>query len=190
MRLIVGLGNPGRSYVDSRHNIGFSLVKYLARNHKGSFKKEGGIAALTARVKIGRETAVLAMPLTFMNLSGIAVEALLKKYRLAADKLLVLCDDMDLELGRIKLRASGSSGGHRGLESIMAKLASRNFDRLRFGIGRPPQGVEPVDYVLGVFTKKEKEILGLAIEHAAACCESWVNNGRSETMNAFNKRSG
>lgn len=189
MRLIVGLGNPGRPYIDSRHNIGFSLVRYLARSHKVSFKKEGGIAAFAARIKIGRETAVLVMPLTFMNLSGKAVDALLKKYRLATDKLLVLCDDMDLELGRIKLRGSGSSGGHRGLESIMARLAGRSFDRLRFGIGRPPQGVEPADYVLGAFTKKEKEVLGLSIERAAACCESWINKGRAETMNIFNKRS-
>ncbi|MFA5114906.1 MAG: aminoacyl-tRNA hydrolase [Candidatus Omnitrophota bacterium] len=189
MRLIAGLGNPGRPYVDSRHNIGFSLVKYLAGRHKGSFKKEDSIAAFSAKIKIGRETVVLAMPVTFMNLSGTAVGALLKKYRLNPGRLLVVCDDLDLGLGRIKLRGSGSSGGHRGLESVIVNLASRNFDRLRLGIGRPPQGIEPAEYVLEAFTRKEKEIIGVLIERAAVCCESWVNNGLTETMNIFNKRS-
>jgi len=103
MKLIVGLGNPGRLYLDSRHNIGFTQVKSLAKAYKGSFTKENNLAALTARIKIQGKSAILALPVTFMNLSGVAVAALLKKYRLNPESLLVVCDDLDLDVGRLKI---------------------------------------------------------------------------------------
>jgi PTH1 family peptidyl-tRNA hydrolase len=190
MRLIAGLGNPGRLYLDSRHNIGFTVVKALARNYRGSFKKEGGLTAVSARIKMAGGSVILALPLTFVNLSGIAVRDLLKKYRIDLASLLVICDDLNLELGRLKIRPSGSSGGHRGLESIIDILGSQNFSRLRLGIGRPLENSDPAEYVLSAFTKKEKEIVRQTINKAMACCEAWVTKGIAGSMNIFNKRSG
>jgi len=189
MRLIAGLGNPGRRYRNTRHNIGFTAVQALAKSYRSSFKREGALAALSARIKIAGESVILALPLTFMNLSGLAVGALLKKYRLHPQSLLVVCDDLDLELGRLKVKSSGSSGGHRGLESIIDILGSQSFSRLRLGIGRPPENVDPAEYVLTGFTKKEKETAREVIDNAARCCESWVSKGIIGTMNIFNKRS-
>jgi len=189
MKLIIGLGNPGSLYRDSRHNIGFGVVKALAGNYRGSFKRESGVAALTARIRITGRPVLLALPLTYMNLSGIAAGGLLKKYRLDLLSLLVVCDDLDLGLERLKIKSSGSCGGHRGLESVINILGSQNFSRLRLGVGRPPKSIDPAEYVLAAFSKKEKEAARRAIEKAAACCETWVNNGINESMSIFNKRS-
>ncbi len=189
MRLIVGLGNPGRLYRDSRHNIGFTAVQALAKSYRSSFKREGALSALSARTKIAGECVILALPLTFMNLSGLAVSALLKKYRLHPGSLLVVCDDLDLELGRLKVKSGGSSGGHRGLQSIIDILGSQSFSRLRLGISRPSKFMDPAEYVLAVFTKKQRPTAKEVIDKARACCESWVSKGITETMNIFNKRS-
>jgi PTH1 family peptidyl-tRNA hydrolase len=124
-----------------------------------------------------------------MNLSGSAVKGLLKKYRIDLKDLLVVCDDLDLECGRLKLRPGGSSGGHRGLESIIASFASRDFARLRLGIGRPLRGKDATDYVLSAFSRKEKEEVSSMIERATVCCSSWLTKGTTETMNIFNSRS-
>jgi PTH1 family peptidyl-tRNA hydrolase len=186
MKLIVGLGNPGRLYIDSRHNIGFSVIKALAKIYKISLKK--GNLSLSGKAEIGSQNVILAMPLTFMNLSGTAVAGLLKKYRIDLANLLVVCDDLDLEFGRLKLRPSGSSGGHRGLKSIIDCIGSQGFVRLRIGIGRPFQDIHASDYVLSPFTRKEKEQVRQIIEKAGACCQSWVTKGVTETMNIFNKR--
>ena len=188
MKLIVGLGNPGRLYADSRHNIGFSTVKALAKIYKISLKKESGNSSLSGRVKIGGQNVILATPLTFMNLSGIAVSGLLKKYRIDLADLLVVLDDVDLEFGRLKLRPSGSSGGQRGLQSIIDSIGSQGFARLRIGIGRPQQNLQTSQYVLSPFHKKEKEQVGQTIERAAQCCQAWVRKGVTETMNIFNQR--
>jgi PTH1 family peptidyl-tRNA hydrolase len=188
MKLIVGLGNPGRLYINSRHNIGSAVIKALAKSYKISLKKEKGIPSLSAKVKICGESAILAMPLTFMNLSGIAVAGLLKKYRIGLADLLVACDDLDLEFGRLKLRPSGSSGGQRGLESIIESIGSQGFSRLRIGIGRPSRDTDASDYVLSPFTGKEKRQLGQIIEESAECCRSWVSEGVTKTMDIFNRR--
>ncbi len=188
MKLIVGLGNPGRLYIDSRHNIGFSVIKALAKTYKISLKRESGSSALSGKVKICGQNVILAMPLTFMNLSGIAVAGLLKKYRIDLANLLVVCDDLDLEFGRLKLRPSGSSGGQRGLESIIGSIGSRGFARLRIGISRPFQDRDASEYVLSPFTRKEKEQVRQIIEEAGACCQAWVTKGITETMNISNKR--
>jgi len=189
MRLIVGLGNPGRLYTDSRHNIGFSVVKALAKSYKISLKKESGNSSLSAKGKIDGKNVILATPLTFMNLSGIAVRDLFKKYRIDLDNLLVVCDDLDLEFGRLKLRPSGSSGGHRGLKSIIDSLGSQEFPRLRIGIGRSSQEIEASVYVLSPFSRREKGQVKHIIEKAVGCCRSWVVKDITETMNIFNKRS-
>ncbi len=188
MKLIVGLGNPGVLYLRSRHNIGFSVVKALAKNHRGAFRRERDSSGWVARVRIHAQPVILAMPATFMNLSGRCVRQLFRKHKLEREDLLVVCDTIDLEFGRMKLRPAGSSGGHRGLESIIEVLQSDGFARLKIGVGRPPQGRDASEHVLLSFDKKEKVHLEEVIKNAAACLESWVAQGISKTMNIFNRK--
>lgn len=208
MKLIVGLGNPGRTYARSRHNIGFSVVESLAKAYRISLKKDNNTFSLSGKGKIEGQTVILGMPLTFMNLSGIAVSALLKRYKIGLprpffpgehgldkkgrglDNLLAICDDLDLEFGRQKIRPSGSSGGHRGLGSIMDSLGSEDFSRLRIGIGRATPNLDTASYVLSAFTKKEREQFKYIIERATQCCRMWVEKGIKESMNIFNRKEG
>jgi PTH1 family peptidyl-tRNA hydrolase len=187
MKLIVGLGNPGDLYKDSRHNIGFSIVKALSRAHKTPFKKDRNTFSLSAKAKINNEQVILALPVTFVNLSGLAVSALLKKYRVGLEGLLVVSDDLDIEFGRLKLRPAGSSGGHQGLQSLIDTLGSQKFARLRIGLGRPKDR-DTAEYVLSHFTKKEKERLKQVIAKACLCCRFWLREGISKSMNIFNRR--
>jgi len=189
MKLIVGLGNPGRDYIYSRHNIGFSVIKSLAQLHKISLKKDTGILSLNGKAKLGRQNVILALPLTFMNLSGIAVKLLIRKYKIDLDSLLVVCDDLDLEFGRQKIRPSGSSGGHQGLQSIIESLGSPEFSRLRIGIGRPNTDINMAEYVLSPFSVREKEQVKDVIENAIQCCLTWMTKDIIIAMNIFNKRS-
>ena len=187
MKLIVGLGNPGDSYVDSRHNIGFSVIKALSKRHKVVLKRDRGTFSLSGRVTIELHAVILAMPLTFMNLSGSAVKDLLKKHKVSVEDLLVVLDDLDLELGRLRIRAFGSSGGHRGLTSIIEALGTSEFARLRIGVGRPPRHVEASEYVLLPFRRSERAAVTESIDRAVACCEHWTDAGITGTMNIFNK---
>lgn len=190
MKLIVGLGNPGNIYRDSRHNIGFAVVKALAKFYKISLKKDKGVICLSGKGKIGNQNTILAMPLTFMNLSGKALEALIEKYKIDLHSLLVVCDDLDLEFARLKIRPSGSSGGHHGLESIIKSLGSQDFARLRIGIGRPSfQEIDAAEYVLSAFTRKEKGQVKKIIKRAVECCKIWATEGISKSMNVFNRLS-
>ncbi|MDD5561604.1 MAG: aminoacyl-tRNA hydrolase [Candidatus Omnitrophica bacterium] len=186
MKIIVGLGNPGLVYAGSRHNIGFMVVKSLARGLKVALKKDGSAPVLVGRTCFRQHDLILALPLTFMNLSGIAVKALLKKFKADAPDLLVVCDDLDLELGRIKLRPHGSSAGQRGIVSIIEQLGTQNFNRLRIGIGRPKRTTDAARYVLSGFLRKEKAAVEQAKEEAASCCLSWVEKGVTKTMSSFN----
>jgi PTH1 family peptidyl-tRNA hydrolase len=188
MKLIVGLGNPGFIYRGSRHNIGFSAVKALAGFYKADFKKDRRANSLSAKCRIKTQGVVLSLPLTFMNLSGIAVEALLKEYKVDLDNLLVVCDDLDLEFGRLRIRPGGSSGGHRGLQSIIESLGSGRFARLRVGIGRPGVNIDASRHVLSHFNRQEKAALQGIIARALDCCESWATRGVAESMNTFNRR--
>lgn len=189
MKLIVGLGNPGRIYIGSRHNIGFLVVKALSKACKAPLKKENGIFSLVARAKLNGHPVLLALPLTFMNLSGSAVAGLLKKYKIGLSDLLVVCDDLDLEFGRLKIKPKGSSAGHHGLNSIIDALKSDNFSRLRIGIGRPKPNTDPAQFVLSAFTGKEKIKLNKTTEAALECCRVWALEGVSRSMNIFNRRS-
>jgi len=188
MKLIVGLGNPGDNYKDSRHNVGFRLVRALAKDQAAALKRDWGTHALSARTKINGQAALVAIPLTYMNLSGKAVRALVKKYKVALVDLLIVVDDLDLELGRQKIRPGGSSGGHKGLESVAASLSTPLFARLRIGIGRPHRGIDSAEYVLMPFLKKEKEKIGGIIDDAVECCRSWVTDGMDKTMEKFNRK--
>ena len=186
MKLIVGLGNPGLTYAGSRHNIGWVIVKSLARSLKVSLKRDKLVCAYVGKAKYGRHDLMLALPQTFMNLSGVAVKALFKKFKINPQDLLVVCDDMDLELGRIKIRPRGSSAGQRGLASVIEQLGTQEFSRLRFGIGRPANPEDASQFVLGGFLRKEKTVVEEAKEDAARCALSWVENGVPIAMDNFN----
>lgn len=190
MKLIVGLGNPGRAYAATKHNIGFRVVKTLSKTYKIVLKKDSGTFSLSGKGKIDGQNIILAIPLTFMNLSGIAISSLLKKYKIDLSNLLVVCDDLDLKLGRFKIKDKGSAGGHRGLKSIIDILKDKGFSRLRIGIGRPApsQSINVSEYVLTPFNKKEKTKVKEIIERACDCCSSWATQGIIESMNIFNKR--
>lgn len=187
MKLIVGLGNPGLFYSNSRHNIGFQVVKHLAKTEKIALKKEKGILALSGKFRINSENIVLALPLTFMNLSGDAVKGLIKKYKVELKDLLIVCDDLDLEFGRFKMRKAGSSAGHRGMDSIINSLGKPDFNRLRIGIGRPNDKIDPAEFVLKHFDRKEKQALAGIIEKAKESCLCWVVEGIDKSMNIFNR---
>lgn len=187
-KLIVGLGNPGLIYAASRHNLGFMVLKSLASSLKISFKRDGSVSSLVARKKLSEQDVILALPQTYMNLSGIAVAALLKKFKTSPLEMLVVCDDLDLDLGQIKIRPQGSSGGQRGIQSIIERLGTEDFSRLRVGIGRPPASQDAARYVLSGFSRKEKATVKKIEEDAASCCLSWLSNGIVQTMNTFNKK--
>jgi len=189
MKLIVGLGNPGRDYIETRHNIGFRVVNFLAKTYKISIRRSLGAYSLSGTGEINGKRVVLAMPLTFMNFSGKAVRALLIKHRIDLKDLLVICDDVDLDLGRIKIKEAGSSGGHRGLKSIIDELKSRDFCRLRIGIGRPIEELDTAEYVLSPFTMEEKRQVKYIIKKAGDCCQMWVSEGIARCMNTYNQRS-
>jgi PTH1 family peptidyl-tRNA hydrolase len=186
VKLIVGLGNPGIFYSGTRHNIGFQVIKYLAKDRKFALKKEKGVKVLSAKGKLDGIDAVLAMPLTFMNLSGEALAPLLKKYNVGSGDLLVVCDDLDLEFGQIKIRAAGSSAGHRGIQSIVDSLGTNEFNRIRVGIGRP-KGADASDYVLSHFKRDERIQLPEIISRAKECCISWAVDGVEKSMSIFNR---
>ncbi len=187
MKLIVGLGNPGNIYTNKRHNIGFISIKALAKKYKFSLRRDSGVFSINAKGSFCGQNVILAKPLTFMNLSGVAVRELIKKYKVSLTNLLVVCDDLDLEFGRVKIKPSGSSGGHQGLKSIIDLLGSSAFARLRVGIGRPSCGMDPARYVLAPFNKKEK--LEEVTDKVSDCCEVWLAKGVTEAMNKFNARS-
>jgi len=184
MKLVVGLGNPGATYARSRHNVGFRCIDHLAAKHGISISRRQA----HARVGLGRiddSEVVLARPLTYMNLSGIAVGPLAKLYRVVLPDLLVVYDDMDLPLGAIRLRERGSAGGHNGMRSIIATVGTQDFPRLRIGIGRPTR--EGREHVLSNFTEDEEATFQQVLDRAAEAIQCWVTEGIVAAMNRFNR---
>lgn len=184
-RLVVGLGNPGREYRRNRHNAGAMVVDRLARSLGKTFQRKVGQALVLEAGRSGREV-ILAKPTVYMNVSGRSVASLLRSFRLDVEDLLVVCDDLDLPLGRIRLRPEGGSAGHRGLDSIIAAIGSRSFARLRVGIGRPPGSTDPVDYVLEDFLEEELPIIDDVLERAASTVWLALDQGIVAAMNEFN----
>jgi PTH1 family peptidyl-tRNA hydrolase len=182
--VIAGLGNPGRRYALTRHNIGFRIVDMLAeRSGKGPWTKEH--QAETRRIHIEGQTVLAAKPQTFMNDSGRAVKALLTYYGTNLDRLLVVSDDLDLPFGRLRLRARGSAGGHNGLRSVTAALGTPEFARLRAGIGRPDGG-EVLDWVLSPFSSAEESEIPILCETAVSIIHTIVRDGVLAAMNRYN----
>jgi PTH1 family peptidyl-tRNA hydrolase len=185
-KLIVGIGNPGKDYAWTRHNLGFLVVDYLAQEFRIKWSHCSFTKADSAHDKA--KDFYLLKPLNFVNNSGIAVEAFQKKYNILTEDILVVCDDLNLDFKDMRVRPSGTSGGHNGLKSIKEKLESQNFARLRLGIAHPGHKDKVVDYVLEEFTKEEKKELKDFIEEAAKCCQTWLNDGIQEAMNHYNRR--
>jgi len=181
--LIVGLGNPGNEYEKTRHNSGFMVVDCLATKYKISFNKLNNIYWITS-FKYNRENIILMKPATFMNLSGIAVAAGIKHYNIILSNLLIVCDDINLPFGTLRIRSKGSDGGQKGLRSIISSLGTQNVPRLRIGIGNHFD--DAVDYVLLSFSKKELKNLPIIINQAANAVECFVVNGIELTMSRFN----
>jgi PTH1 family peptidyl-tRNA hydrolase len=184
--LIVGLGNPGAEYAHTRHNAGFMLADLLVKRWRADWNREKKFRALVAKAEFGGKRVVLCEPQTFMNLSGEAVGALVKFYQVPLGRLLVAVDDADLRMGEIRLRPSGSSGGHHGLESIELHLGSREYARLRIGIGRQDSRREIAGHVLGRLSIGESAVLEKVMARAAEQVECWLTHGLPKAMSLFN----
>lgn len=188
MKLIVGLGNPGPKYAGTRHNAGFEVIVCLAQRH-GIRVSMNSHQSLIGRGKIAGQDVYLQQPLTFMNLSGSAVNSAVKAFGIFPTDLLVISDDLDLPLGTIRLRASGGSGGQKGLKSIIGCLGSEDFARLRIGIGRPPEGLAVEDYVLTKWSQSERSIFERVVVSAVEAVEAYVSLGVTEAASRYNKHS-
>lgn len=184
MKVLVGLGNPGKKYAGTRHNVGFEIVAELAYRHKADRPKSKFEAEVT-EVLIGNERLLLAAPQTFMNASGRSVRQLLDFYQLSVTDVLVACDDINLPLAQLRMRKSGSSGGQKGLENVIQHLGTA-VPRLRFGVGKPDPGRDSADYVLERFHKSEVAAVDTAVRAAADAVETWVIEGIDRAMNRFN----
>ena len=187
MKVIVGLGNPGREYVNTRHNAGFWVIEALAEKFKVTNWKDQYNASV-GEIRIGAEKVLLVMPQTFMNLSGDAVQPLLHFFKVPLEDLIVIYDDLDLPAGQVRIRKNGSSGGQRGMTSIIQRLGAEDFPRIRMGIGRPPTGWKVPDYVLSRPTEEEAPLFKEAIGLAAEAAERFVKEELSNVMNDIHRR--
>lgn len=192
MRFIIGLGNPEPRYAHTRHNLGFLCVQALAEQNKGRWRKASAASALTSRIALDGVECSLVLPLTYMNNSGSAVKAIVAFAKdgsgIDPQDMLVVCDDMDLAFGAMRLRACGGAGGHNGIKSVIEHLGSNNFARLRLGVGRPKPGADAVDYVLSDFTPVELKKLPEFIKNALFCVHTWGTGGVEKAMAQSNKR--
>ena len=187
LKIVVGLGNPGAKYRDTRHNLGFWAVEELARRHGWEFRP-GSCEASVARGSLGALEVLLAEPQTYMNGSGDAVACLMNASGSDSGDLLVVCDDVALPLGTLRLRAAGSDGGHRGLRSIAAAIGTQSFARLRLGIGAAVESEPLVGRVLAPFPASEREQALRAAERAAECIEAALSEGLEAAMNRYNRK--
>lgn len=188
MYVIAGLGNPGREYENTRHNVGFDVIDALAekygirvidRKHKG----------LVGKGLVAGERAVLLKPLTFMNLSGESIREVIDYYKADPEaELIVICDDISLDLGQLRVRKKGSAGGHNGLKNIIAHLGTQNFQRIRMGVGNKPQGYDLADYVLGHFTQADRKIMNESVNLAVEAVEAVLQDGPDAAMNRYNQK--
>ncbi len=185
MKLVVGLGNPGRKYEGTRHNVGFMVLAELARKY-GTSRPKANFQGETVEAVLEGQKAVLLCPHTFMNLSGTSVVRARDFYKLEHEDLLVVCDDLNLPPAKLRLRGRGSSGGQKGLEDIIRRLGSDEFARLRIGIGTPPPEWDAADYVLSRFAKAEQPAIEEAVWRAADAAAFWAAAGVENCMNRYN----
>lgn len=187
MWLVVGLGNPGSEYAHTRHNAGFLVIDSLARSWGLKLKTEAFRSKVAEAKKDGTKI-VLALPQTFMNLSGLAVRELLAGYKIKPENLIVVYDDLDINLGEIRVRPQGSAGSHKGMKSIIQEIGTSAFPRVRVGIGPKPEGQEAAEYVLSNFSEEEREKLHQALDKACQAVELIVKGKITQAMNFFNRK--
>jgi PTH1 family peptidyl-tRNA hydrolase len=189
MHVIVGLRNPGADYDGTRHNVGFEVLATLAARYGGRFKRGPlRVRVELADLRIGPERAVLAVPISYMNESGVPVRSVLDYHKVDSSRLLVVHDDIDLAFGRLRLQVGGGSGGHNGLKSIERALGTRDWTRLKLGVGRPPGDTDPADFVLKRFSKAERPEVDLQVEDAADVAEKWLTDPpRAQEMAAHRR---
>lgn len=188
MYLVVGLGNPGRQYEATRHNMGFDTIDVLVERHK---IPQGGVKfnAMYGKGIIGGDKAILMKPLSFMNLSGGPVRDMVNFFKIDPEKeLIVISDDIDLEPGQLRIRKQGSAGGHNGLKDIIQKLGTQNFVRIKIGVGAKPQGWDLADHVLSRFPDSERKLVDEAIREAADAVEKIIAQGPDAAMNEYNRK--
>jgi PTH1 family peptidyl-tRNA hydrolase len=187
MKLIVGLGNPGSRYRGTRHNVGWEVLERLARKHGIAIGEDTGWAEV-GRGDIGPHRVVLARPMTYVNASGMAVQDLRRRFRVKPSDLFLIVDDLDLPLGRLRLRQKGTAGGHNGLRSVIEALGTDGFPRMRVGIGRPPGKTDAADHVLARFSAEERQMLNDALDRAVEALEVAIVDGVDVAMNRFNAK--
>lgn len=187
MKLIVGLGNPGKDYDKTRHNIGWELLQAFAEHHRADgFKKNRALKAEITDIRIGSERVFLAFPTTFMNLSGQAVQAIASFYKIPVDNILILQDEMDVEVGKAKFTAKGGAAGHNGITSIQQSLATNEIARFRIGVNRPTGQIKVEDYVLQRFSPEDEQQLNKRANTFIEALDSWVNEGLTKAMSSWN----
>lgn len=186
MRLVVGLGNPGRRYAQTRHNVGFDVIAELARRHGQGAAPRQKFQSEVQEVRIGSEKVLLLSPLTFMNLSGNAVRPARDFYQVENEQILVVCDDFSIPLGRLRFRPQGSSGGQKGLADIVRQLGTERVPRLRVGIGPVPDGWDVADFVLGKFNAEQQVSVASVTRRAADGVEDWIDHDLAYCMNKYN----
>ncbi len=180
MRIIIGLRNPGETYRATRHNVGAEVVCILGESHQASWRRRPLRARCeTAGVRLGRQNVMLGLPIRMMNLSGASVGYLVKYHQTPVEEVLVVHDDIDLPFGRLRIRSGGGAGGHNGVKSVARALGSPDFWRLKIGVGRPPSGLDPADYVLKRFRASERDTVDRAVEKAAELAELWAKDSRA-----------
>jgi PTH1 family peptidyl-tRNA hydrolase len=185
LKLVVGLGNPGAKYENTRHNIGFDCLQKLHAS-MGSPGVQSKFESQITKGTLGSHDVVLAWPMTYMNCSGRAVAQIARFYKIPAEFILVVCDDLSLPLGKLRLRKSGTSGGQKGLDDVLKALATLDVPRLRIGIDATPENFQTVDYVLSKFSKKERQVVEESLGYALDAIQCWLVDGIDKAMNRFN----
>ncbi len=186
-RLLVGLGNPGETYADTRHNVGFAIADAIAEKGRATYKKDGRADALVGEGRVRGRSVILAKPQTYMNRSGSTVKHLQRRFGLDPANILIIVDDINLALGKIRLRERGSAGGHNGVQDIIDQLGTDDFPRLRMGIGNDFSRGRQADYVLSAFDEEEKPIIDTAINKARDAAITYITDGIVIAMNRFNR---
>jgi PTH1 family peptidyl-tRNA hydrolase len=185
MKLVVGLGNPGRRYEGTRHNVGYAILAELARRH-GAMPPKAKFHGAVVEAELSGQKALLLSPTTFMNRSGTSVQEAVSFFKLPNQELLILCDDLNLPVGKLRFRAGGSSGGQKGLDDIIGRLGTEEFARLRVGIGAAPDGWDWANYVLSKFTPQELPAIEQAVQASADAVVVWAREGIEFCMNQYN----
>ena len=185
MKLVVGLGNPGREYQGTRHNIGFDVVEELAKRFQAD-RWQARFEAKITEITIQSERLLLAEPQTYMNLSGRSVRTIVGFYKLDLSDILLVCDDLNLPLGQLRLKCTGSAGGQKGLKNTIEQLKTEDFARLRVGIDRPAPGFDVANYVLAPFPVADRDVVESTVQRAASAVEVWALEGANAAMNQYN----